>query len=167
MNEPMEKRLCRRIAEALNGALKDVSVEGNWLPETSGLMKAGQARPSGQAGHTTCKPGRLDVEVGTRRYESYTSRVCEIRAWLYGAFPAAQDVNAERTATSYGELMGLLEEWQGDIAAAKEALRLEDFEPAGFRLDGGKWQIDAETKERTYSQSFTVRGRLKSGLIIK
>lgn len=136
------------MQECLDG----VQVEGNWLPEGSGLVKA-TAR-SAMAGAY----GRIDVEVGTRAYGSYTSSVCEVKVWLRGRMEAKYDLDAAKAAGIYDRMMDMLEEWQGSLAAAKEALRLEDFEPSGFRLDGGDWEIDGETKDRTFTQGFTVKG---------
>lgn len=149
--EVLEKRLCERIVLRLHEGLSGVSVEGSWLPESNNIIK-GASNPNASA--------RIDVSVGARSYNGYTSRVAEIKVRIEGRFAASIDKDAQKAACAYGTLTdGILERWQADIQAVKSDLTLEDFEPIGFRLDGGDWEIDAD--DRVFTQSFTLKGILK------
>ena len=147
---PVEQRLCRRIAEVFQGLLPDVPVEGNWLAESSGVVK-GTAR-------LLDRGARMDVAVSPLGYASYSGVVAEVRVELEAEFSAAFDAGLERSVAAYAAVAARLGEWHGSVAAVKADLALADFAPAGLRLEPGTWEIDRETTARTYAQAFTVRG---------
>jgi hypothetical protein len=148
--EPVEQRLCRRIAAALREAVPDAAVEGNWLAETSGLVKGGAKMAE--------RGARFDVDVSPRGYETYSGVVAEMRVDVEGVFSAAFDADLGRSVAAYAAVAALLGLWHRDLRAAKSALADEGFAVTGMRLDQGEWEIDRETRERRYSQSFYVRG---------
>ena len=151
MNEVTERTLCRKLVHILRERLPGIAVEGTWLSESNNIVK-GAANPNSSA--------RVDVNVGTRAYGGFSSRVTEIKVRIEGRFAAPIDKDAQKAADAYGTLTdGILERWQADIQAVKSDLTLEDFEPVGFRLDGGDWETDAD--DRFFTQSFTLKGILK------
>ena len=151
MNEVTERTLCRKLVHILRERLPGIAVEGTWLSESNNIVK-GAANPNSSA--------RVDVNVGTRAYGGFSSRVTEIKVWIEGRFAASIDKDAQKAACAYGTLTdGILERWQADIQAVKSDLTLEDFEPVGFKLDGGDWETDAD--DRFFTQSFTLKGILK------
>jgi len=152
MTEPVEKQICRRLADVFQDLLPDVSVGGNWLPEKSGILKTAHAKPDSSA--------RLDANVQPRSYPTPSSAVHEIRVDLDGTFAAAFDPDLERSAAAYGGLAAKLEEWHRSIAALKRDLTLDGWEPCGMRLSGGEWTIDRDGGDRLYSQSMILTGRL-------
>ena len=151
MNEVTERTLCRKLVHILRERLPGIAVEGTWLPESNNIVK-GAANPNSSA--------RVNVNVGTRAYGGYTSRVAEIKVRIEGRFAASIDKDAQKAADAYGTLTdGILERWQADMQAVKSDLTLEGFAPVGFRLDGGDWETDAD--DRIFTQSFTLKGILK------
>ena len=149
MDALIERTLCEKLVHILRSRLVGIAVEGIWLPESNNLVK-GAANPNSSA--------RIDVYVGTRAYDGYTSRIVEMKVRIDGCFSAAGDMKAQKAANAYGMLTdGILEEWQGDMDSVKRDLAFEGFAPVGFRLDGGDWDVDAY--DRVFSQSFTIKGR--------
>ncbi len=147
----VEQQLCKRLADILKELLPDVDVEGNFLPDETDTFK----------GMDIYRGGRLDVVVGTRKYESYTSLTAEMDVALEGEFPVAEDADLTASLETYERIVGLLETWHGDVAAVKSALTIDGvFGPVGLRLSGGVFELDRETKTRVLSQTFTLRGRM-------
>lgn len=147
----VEQQLCKRLADLLQERLPGVSIDGNWLPSAT-VPK----------GAEIWRGAKLDVTVGTRSYGEHTSLVAEMEVRLEGEFPVAADPSLDRAVAAYAAVVALLEEWHGSIAAVKRDLTLDGFDPVGLRLAGGEFELDRETKVRYYSQTFAVRGRVKS-----
>ena len=148
----VEQQLCKRLADLLQGRLPGISIDGNWLPSAT-VPK----------GAEIWRGAKLDVTVGTRSYGEFTSRTAEMEVKLDGEFPVAADPSLDRSVAAYAEVVALLEEWHGDIAAVKRDLSLDGFDPVGLRLSGGTFELDRDTKVRYYSQTFAVRGRIVPG----
>ncbi len=146
----VEQQLCKRLAGVLQDRLPGISIDGNWLPS---------ATPP--KGAEIWRGAKLDVNVGTRSYGEFTSLTAEMEVRLEGEFPVAADQTLDRSVAAYGEVVALIEEWHGSIAAVKRDLALESFDPVGLRLAGGTFELDRDTKVRYYSQTFAVRGRIK------
>ena len=148
--EVIEQQLCKRLADVLQERLPGISIDGNWLPSAT--------TPKGAE---IWRGAKLDVNVGTRSYGEFTSLTAEMEVRLEGEFPVAADATLDRSVAAYAEVVALLEEWHGSIAAAKRDLSLDSFDPVGLRLAGGTFELDRDTKARYYSQSFIIRGRIK------
>lgn len=146
----VEQQLCKRLADVLQERLPGVSIDGNWLPSAT--------TPKGAE---IWRGAKLDVNVGTRSYGEFTAKTAEMQVSLEGEFPVAADPSLDRSVAAYAEVVALLEEWHGDIAAVKRDLTLDGFDPVGLRLAGGTFELDRDTKVRYYSQTFTVQGRMK------
>ena len=145
----VEQELCTKIVRILQERLPDVVVDGNWLPmPTKGAVDG--------------RLSRLDVTVGPRSYGEFTSLTAEMAVMLEGTIPVGADTTADRSIAAYSRIVELVEEWHGSIAAVKRDLALDSFDPVGLRLDGGTFELDRDTKVRHYSQTFAVRGRVKS-----
>ena len=134
--ELIEQQLCKRLADVLQERLPGISIDGNWL--TSATTPKGAEIWRG---------AKLDVTVGTRSY---------------GEFPVSADPSLDRSVAAYAAVVAIIEEWHGSIAAVKRDLSLDGFDPVGLRLSGGTFELDRDTKVRYYSQTFAVRGRVKS-----
>ena len=145
----VEQQLCKRLADVLQERLPGISIDGNWLPSAT--------TPKGAE---IWRGAKLDVTVGTRSYGEFTAKTAEMQVSLEGEFPVAADPSLDRSVAAYAEVVALLEEWHGDIAAVKRDLTLDGFDPVGLRLAGGTFELDRDTKVRYYSQTFTVRGRI-------
>ena len=152
----VEQELCKRLADVLQGRLPGISIDGNWLPAYAGGSGAASIK-----GADIWRGAKLDVTVGTRSYGKFTSRTAEMDVRLDGEFPVAADPSLDRSVAAYSEVVALLEEWHGSIAAVKRDLTLDGFDPVGLRLAGGTFELDRDTKVRYYSQTFTVQGRMK------
>lgn len=163
----VEQQLCKRLADLLQERLPGISIDGNWLPSAT--------TPKGA---DIWRGAKLDVTVGTRSYGEFTSRTAEMEVQLEGEFPVAADPTLDRSVAAYAEVVALIEEWHGDIAAVKRDLTLHSsdstlstlhstlstlFDPVGLRLAGGTFELDRDTKVRYYSQTFAVRGRIVPG----
>ena len=146
----VEQQLCKRLADVLQERLPGISIDGNWLPSAT--------TPKGAE---IWRGAKLDVNVGTRSYGEFTSLTAEMEVQLEGEFPVAADPSLDRSVAAYGEVVALIEEWHGSIAAVKRDLTLDSFDPVGLRLAGGTFELDRDTKVRYYSQTFAVRGRTK------
>ena len=146
----VEQQLCKRLADVLQERLPGISIDGNWLPSAT--------TPKGAE---IWRGAKLDVNVGTRSYGEFTSLTAEMEVRLEGEFPVAADATLDRSVAAYAEVVALLEEWHGSIAAAKRDLSLDSFDPVGLRLTGGTFELDRDTKVRYDSQSFVVRGRMR------
>ena len=146
----VEQELCAKIVGILRARLPDVVVDGNWLPmPTKGAVDG--------------RLSRLDVTVGPRSYGEFTSLTADMEVRLEGAIPVGADTTADRSIAAYSRIVELVEEWHGSIAAVKRDLTVDDsFNPVGLRLAGGTFELDREAKVRYYSQTFAVRGRVKS-----
>ena len=149
--EVIEQSLCKRLADVLQKRLPGVSIDGNWLPSAT--------TPKGTE---IWRGAKLDVTVGTRSYGEFTSKTAEMQVSLEGEFPVAADPSLNRSVAAYAAVVALIEEWHGSIAAVKRDLTLDGFDPVGLRLAGGTFELDRETNVRYYSQTFAVRGRVKS-----
>ena len=149
--ELIEQQLCKRLADVLQERLPGISIDGNWL--TSATTPKGAEIWRG---------AKLDVTVGTRSYGEFTSLTAEMEVRLEGEFPVAADPSLDRSVAAYAAVVALIEEWHGSIAAVKRDLSLDGFDPVGLRLSGGTFELDRDTKVRYYSQTFAVRGRVKS-----
>ena len=148
----VEQQLCKRLADLLQERLPGVSIDGNWFPSATTLK-----------GAEIWRGAKLDVTVGTRSYGEFTAKTAEMQVSLEGEFPVAADPSLDRSVAAYAAVVALIEEWHGSIAAVKRDLTLDDtFDPVGLRLAGGTFELDRETKIRYYSQTFAVRGRVKS-----
>ena len=148
----VEQQLCKRLADLLQGRLPGISIDGNWLPSAT--------TPKGAE---IWRGAKLDVTVGTRSYGEFTSLTAEMEVRLDGEFPVAADPSLDRSVAAYAAVVALIEEWHGSIAAVKRDLTLDNtFDPVGLRLAGGTFELDRDTKVRYYSQTFAVRGRVKS-----
>ena len=169
----VEQELCAKIVGILRARLPDVVVDGNWLPmPTKGAVDG--------------RLSWLDVTVGLRSYGEFTSLTADMEVRLEGAIPVGADTTADRSIAAYSRIVELVEEWHGSIAAVKRDLTIGSegvkecgsegvdsptpslthsptlFDPVGLRLAGGTFELDRETKVRYYSQTFAVRGRVKS-----
>lgn len=147
--EVTEQQLCKRLADVLQERLPGISIDGNWLPSAT--------TPKGAE---IWRGAKLDVNVGTRSYGEFTAKTAEMQVSLEGEFPVAADPSLDRSVAAYAEVVALLEEWHGSIAAVKRDLALDTFDPVGLRLAGGTFELDRDTKVRYYSQSFAIRGRI-------
>ena len=146
----VEQSLCKRLADILQERLPGISIDGNWLPSAT--------TPKGA---DIWRGAKLDVTVGTRSYGEFTAKTAEMQVSLEGELPVAADPSLDRAVAAYAEVVSLLEEWHGSIAAAKRDLTTDGFDPVGLRLAGGTFELDRDTKVRYYSQTFAIRGRIK------
>ena len=147
----VEQEICKRLAEVFQRALPDVSVGGNWLPSGSSAIK----------GAEPWRGAKLDISVGTRSYDKYTSLTCEMQVDLEGEFPVASDPTLDRSVAAYAAVAAVLDEWHGSISAVKRDLAVEGcFDPVGLQAAGGVFELDRDTKVRHYSQTFALRGRV-------
>ena len=158
MTSPVEAKLAEKTVMALTAlpALADFKVYANWGEECA-------RRKYDEGG---CKDPRVvDVYVKPRRYEQFTAAVATIEIELAGRVDFTSRVMRVRPENAYLEIVGLLEDWNGSIAAVKDALGSEFFDPVGMRLDGGgEWEIDRESKALNFTVPFTVKGRVKKGI---
>ena len=151
--QPIEQRLCKRLADIFSALLPGVKTGGNWLPEAGGLIKGPAAPDRGE---------RFEVSVHPRGYDGHTSALANFRVALeYGA-DAAFDPGLTRSVAAFSAIVAKLERWQDSIAAVKEDLTLEDFTPAGLHLEPGEWTVDADDGARRYEHGFTLRGRVSA-----
>ena len=156
MTSPVEMSLAEKTVMALKDlpALVDFKVYANWGKEN-------MRRPFDEGG---CKdPLVIDVEVRPRRHEEYTGLTATVDIVISGHVDFNNRVMRVQPEDAYLEIVGLLEDWHGSIAAVKNALGSEYFDPVGMRLDGGgEWGI-GEDKALEFVVPFTVKGRVKKG----
>ena len=156
MTVPVENELAAKVVMALRDlpALVGFKVYANWGKEN-------MRRPFDEGG---CKdPLVIDVEVRPRRHEEYTGLTATVDIVISGRVDFNTRVMRIQPEDAYLEIVGLLEDWHGSIAAVKNALGSEYFDPVGMRLDGGgEWGI-GEGKSIGFTIPFTVKGRVKKG----
>lgn len=149
----VEQELCRKLVDIFRRELPLVEVEGNWLPTEDGGFK-GEYVPAGS---------RLSVRVSPRAFTSYTDRIAEFKVTVDGEIRVEEDTDGSGTFVCCGKLLGILTGWQNDIAAVKRDLATNGFGPVGFTINsGGELDIERETLTRTYSHSFTIKGRIQT-----
>ena len=157
MTAPVETSLADKTVMALRAlpALAGFAVYANW----------GEANARRHYDEGGCKDPRVvDVYVRSRRFEAYTTAVATVEIVLAGHVDFKNRVMRVKPEDTYLEIVGLLEDWHGSVAAVKSALGSESFDPVGMRLDGGgEWDIDRETKALDFTIPFTVKGRVKKG----
>lgn len=145
----IETEICKALATVFQGLLTDVEIRGNWLPD------------DGIKGAEVYAGKKLEINVGTRRYDGYSSPVAEFAVTLEGTFAAAEDTSLDETVYAYETTVGKLESWHHNLATVKTDLTIANlFTPVGLRLDGGSLDIDRDTKTRTFTQQFTLKGRI-------
>ncbi len=155
----VEQQLCKRLADILKELLPGVDVEGNFLPDETDTFK----------GMDVYQGASIDVVVSTRAYDTFSTHTAELRVDINGELPVESDPDLSATIGLYADIVHLLEDWRGDIASVKRDLTLKDgedctiFDPVGLRLDNGDFELDPESKSRTFQLPFTVRGRITKG----
>ena len=155
MTAPVEDELAEKVVMALKAlpALLDFKVYANrGGRNTRRYFEEGRCPD----------PRAVDVIVGSRRYEQYTTAVATVDVTLAGRVDGKSRVMRASPEEADLEIVGLLEDWHGSVAAAKAALGSEFFDPVGMRLDGGgEWDVDSATKALNFTLPFTVKGRVK------
>jgi len=154
---PVETALADRAVAALRAlpALAGFKVYAN-----RGEMNA--RHPSEEGGCD--EPCVVDVTVASRSYEHFTSSVATVGIGISGRVDFQSRIRRVKPDDVYLDVVGILEEWQGSIAAVKDALGSQHFDPVGLRLDGGgEWGINPQTKAFEFTVPFTVKGRVKKG----
>jgi len=158
----IEKELCKAVVGVFQEMLNDVEIHGNWIPDDD--IK----------GVDVYEGRRLDVNVSARKYDGYSSPMAEMSVTLEAEFAAEDDITLAETVSAYESVIGKLEEWHHDIAAVKRDLTLTNqlpttnqpttiFVPVGLKVDGGQpIEIDRETKTRSFTQQFTIKGRIST-----
>ena len=157
MTAPVETALADRTAAALRQlpALAGFKVYANW-------GEANARPPYAEGG---CRePRTVDVYVRPRRHEAFTTAVATVDIELAAHVDFGSRVMRVRPEDAYLAIVGMLEAWHGSIAATKDALGSECFDPVGLMLGGGgAWDIDRETKALDFTVPFTVKGRVRGG----
>jgi len=148
-----ETELCRNLQTVFQTLLPGLEVDGNWLLDNDYIKGL-------DCGETE----KMEITVSPRKYDSYTSSAAEFACSIDTTFSLASDADLSRTVEAYELIIGKLEQWQSDINAVKSDLSVSTsvlrFDPVGFRLDGGSFELDRETKTRQLLQQFTIRARL-------
>jgi len=146
----IETELCKALSRVFQGRLDGLPVEGNWIADETYLKGV-------DAGETE----KLEITVSPRKYEGYTSRIPEFSVTLEATLALSDDASLERTLGIYETIAGILEDWHENISSVKRDLTVASaFDPVGFRLDGGTFELDRETKSRNITQQFTIKGRI-------
>jgi len=145
----VEQAICNALVTAIQLQLPNLQVEGNWLIDDTDIKGV----------ESTVGP-KISVKVDARKYGGYSSPIAEFGAIVSCDYPMADDTSLVETIAAYDALVALLETWHHDISAVKRDLTCEHFTPFGFKLDGGPFDIDRETKERSFTQQFTIKGRI-------
>ena len=145
----VETRICKAVCEVLQGLLTDAAIRGNIVVD--GSFKGVQP---------TVGP-TVEVTVKPRRYDGYSSPMAEIDVALDGSYPAASDTTLGRTLECYDAVATRLDEYHHTLAPVKRDFTVEGFTPVGFKLGGdGDIYIDPDTKKRTFTLQFTLKGRI-------
>ena len=156
MTSPVERSLAEKTVLALRAlpALCDFKIYANWGKENG-------RRLFDEGG---CKDPRvIDVYARPRRHEEYTTLTATVDIEITGRVDFNNRVMRVHPEDAYLEIVGLMEDWHESIAAMKNALGSEYFDPVGMRLDGGgEWDI-GEGKAQNFTIPFTVKGRVKKG----
>jgi len=153
----IETEICGELSRVFQTLLPGLEVEGNWLVDDDFLK-----------GVESGKTEKMEISVSPRKYDGYTSRVAEFAVTIDTTFSLADDADLIRTVEAYELIVGKLEQWHADISAVKSDLYFNNeiehigFDPVGFKIDGGNFDIDRETKTRHLTQQFTIKGRITS-----
>lgn len=147
----MIEKLVEAAAIAAIDALEvdGLVVNGFWQPSPAGTVKDAEDPASGMF---------LAVKAGHRRYQTFTTPVCEIPVSLSFAILAERFPNGAALAELIEPVMDLLDTWQRSIADVKQAFTVTGFTPSGFRLDGGEPVYDKGRTVWSVPVSFTLRG---------
>jgi len=145
----IETELCKAVVGVFQGVVNGVEIHGKWIPDED------------FKGVDVYDGRRLDVSVSARKYDGYSSPMAEMSVTIEGAFSAEEDTSLAETVAAYDSVVGKLEEWHHDIASVKRDLSFSGFSPVGLKVDGGPpIEIDRETKTRSFTQQFTIKGRI-------
>jgi len=146
----IETEICGKIKTVFQGVLPGLKVVGNWMIDDYCFRNV-------DVGHVD----KMEIVVSPRKYDGYTSRIAEFTCSLETTFTVASDADLSRSIELYDLIIGQIDLWHGDIGAVKRDLGFEAFEPVGFRLDDGSFELDLDKKTRHIYSQFTVKGRIR------
>lgn len=151
----IEQLLEAKIIEAVRALnLSGLHVTGFWQAVPDGDVKGREGSDFKAA---------LSVIVATRSYETFTTPKALFNVAATIAVRRDECPTGAGLAQYVSPLVDLVDSWQRDIVAVREALTLTVdsspvFVPHGFRLDGGPPTTNAAAGAWTVDLSFAVRG---------
>lgn len=156
IEQKIEKIIIDAISAAFAAAnVSGIQVVGAWQPATVDEIKAARDRKA---------RGLLSIKVAPRAHDTFTIAEASFTV------SATLDVRAEMDAAGIGYLevtdvvSGVIYPWQKKFSNYADAFTVAgEFDPTGFRLDGGDCGLDVGNGAWTWRQDFTIQGIIKNG----
>lgn len=152
IEKDIESKIIQNFETALSaeGMLSSIQMIGAWQPAEEGDIKALEDK---------IKDGVVVVKVQPRQYETPTIPDAEMQVNVNLMMRADVDATGSQYLQATSILQDTMHKWQKSFQQYHSDFVVADqFEPTGFRLDGGDCGVDRETCIWSFNQQFSVMG---------
>ena len=145
----IEKAVIARV-KAL--AVDGLQVVGMWQASAAGIVRGLEGADFTAA---------LSVAAKPKTFQTFSLPTADIPVSLTLSVRAERAPDGDALHDFTAPVAALLDDWQASIASVKTDFTLSNFNPCGFRLDGGEVSFDRNATAWVVTQSFTLRGIVK------
>lgn len=151
IEQKIEKIIVDAVKATLSAAnVSGIQVVGAWQPAALGEIKAVSDKSA---------RGMMTVKVAPRSHDTFTIVEASFTVSVILSVRAEMDASGIGYLEVTDAVAGVIYPWQKRFSNYADAFAVAgEFDPTGFRLDGGDCGLDVGSGVWTWRQDFTIQG---------